>query len=147
MTAFRIGLFFLGLLLFGCSSEPSRLGVTGTVKIDGAPAPLTVIRFFPVDAGTDPRHASTATSDDKGSWSLKQTGKNVGLPAGEYKVTFSQTLVNGKATLGGSGGKASERLYGEKEAIPEVYRNQNTTTIVARVGRDSTTFDFDIKKK
>jgi hypothetical protein len=147
MAPLRMGWLAAGLLLIGCSSEPSRFPVSGTVKIDGAPAAQTVLRFFPTAGGADPRSANTAISDEKGNWSLKQSGKNEGLPSGEYKVTFSQTLVNGKAVLGGSGGKKSERLAGEKEAIPEIYRSQATTTIIANVSSSSTTFDFDIKRK
>ena len=137
----------LGVSLVGCSGEPSRRGVEGTVKIDGVPAPLTAVRFFPTDPNADPRSANTATTDNNGAWSLNQEGKNAGLPVGEYKVTFSQTLVRGKAVLGGSGGKKSERLAGETEGVPEIYRNVATTPETAHVSSSSTLFNFELKRK
>ena len=147
MRLLCVGALLFAVGLFGCSGEPSRLGVEGTVKIDGVPAPMTVIRFFPTNPDADPRSANTAKSDEKGIWSLKQDGKNAGLPVGDYKVTFSQTTVRGKPVLSGSGGKKNERLAGELENVPEIYRNPATTTITAHVSNSSTTFDFDIKRK
>jgi hypothetical protein len=135
---------FVGLAA-GCSSEPARYAVSGTVTIEGAPAGLAVVKFFPADPGTNPRSGGTAVADNTGKFSMGSGGTNTGLPAGEYKVTFSQTVDQGRPVLG-SGGKKSEPVPG-KETVPEAYRNPKTTPISARVGRDSTAFTFDIKKR
>jgi hypothetical protein len=134
-------------LFAGCSSEPTRYPVTGTVTIDGAPAGHATVKFIPAEPGTDPKHGGLVTADAEGKFSLGEEGKNTGLPAGSYKVAFSQALINGKASVGGSGGKASERLPGETDGVPESYRDPKTTPVTATVGPGSTTFTFEIKKK
>src|SRR5437764_247254 len=93
----------------GCSSEPSRYPVSGTVTANGAPVALATVKFLPAGPDADPRSGGMGVADESGKFVIGgEPGKNTGLPAGEYKVTFSQTLVNGKPTLGGSGGKKSE---------------------------------------
>jgi hypothetical protein len=135
---------FAGLAA-GCSSEPTRYPVSGTVTMDGVPAGLAVVKFFPADPGTHATSGGSVIADIAGKFSIGARGTNSGLPAGEYKVTFSQTVDRGRPVMG-SGGKKSEAVPGV-EAVPEAYRNPKTTPISARVGRDSTTFTFDIKKK
>ena len=93
----------LSVTFLGCSSEPSRYVVTGTVTMDGAPASLVVVSFLP--AAPDTIGGSIVPTDATGKFTMGEEGKNNGLPRGEYKVTFSQTLVKGKPTLAGSGGK------------------------------------------
>src|SRR5262245_5692378 len=88
-------LVFHGLvtvLAAGCSSEATRYPGQGTFTIDGAPAGLTTIKFLPVDPNTDPRHAGMAMADGSGKYAIGGDGKNTGLPAGDYKVTFTQTV-------------------------------------------------------
>ncbi len=132
----------------GCSSEPTRYAISGTVTANGAPVALAVVKFIPAAPGADTLSGGMGVADEAGKFTIGgEPGKNTGLPAGEYKVTFSQTLVNGRPTLGGSGGKKSEKLAGEKEAVADVYRDPQSTPVTARVGRDSTTFTFEIKTK
>jgi hypothetical protein len=130
----------------GCSFEETRYPVSGTVAIGGAPAGLTVVKFLPSDPNVDSKHAGSTMADSDGKFSIGGDGKNTGLPAGEYKVTFSQTVTAGGKPIVGSGGKRSEPVAG-KEAVPSEYRDVKTTPITVQVGRDSTTFAFDIKKK
>src|SRR5262249_14240144 len=115
---------FLPLLLLcplaGCSFEPTRYALSGSVTLHGGPAPLAVLRFYPT-GGANPMYGGTARTDAEGKFTLGEDGQASGLPAGDYKVTFSQTLVNGRPTLGGSGGKKSEALAGEREGLPEPY--------------------------
>ena len=80
-----------------------------------------------------------------GQFRLGEGSANSGLVAGEYKVTFSQTVDRGKPVYG-SGGKKSEPVAG-KEAVPAAYRDPKTTPETVRVGADSTTFQFAIKRK
>jgi hypothetical protein len=136
-------LFASGLLLAGCSSEPTRYVISGSVTIDGKPAAFATVGFIP--AGADPRYGAVATTDPKGQFTLGKEGENAGLPAGDYKVTFSQTLINGQPSLGGSGGKKSEQHPTEREAVPERYRNPENTPETATVNSSSRTFTFAIK--
>ncbi len=118
---------------------------TGSVNLDGAPAPLVIVRFHPAES--DSLTGGSAHTDPTGKFTIGETGKNTGLPSGEYKVTFSQTLVNDKPTLAGSGGKASEKVPSEKEAVADDYRDPQKTPITAYISGNSNTFTFDIKAK
>jgi hypothetical protein len=138
-------LFAFCVVVAGCSFEPSRYPVSGVVTLDGTQAALTVVRFQPANGNKDPRRAGMGVTDATGRFTIGESGKNTGLPTGEYKVTFSQTLVNGRPVFG-SGGKASERLVGEAEAVPEAYRNPATTPVTAQVGSSGGNFSFDIKR-
>jgi hypothetical protein len=138
-----VALTLLIALLAGCSSEPTRYAVTGTVKVDGKPGSYVTLRFHPEGgAGL----GGVVVADAKGEYSLSGEG-NAGLPAGSYKVTFSQTLINGKPSRGGSGGKAAEKVATERENLPEKYRKPETTPETARIGGASNSFDFDLKTK
>ncbi|WP_165228583.1 hypothetical protein [Aquisphaera insulae] len=133
----------LPLAALGCSGEPSRYAASGAVTMDGAPAPFVVLKFHPV--GGDPKLGGAGHTDDAGKFTIGEDGKNTGFPAGDYRVTFSQTLVKGKPTLAGSGGKAAEREKTEKEAVPDDYRNPEKTPVTATIGRGANAFTFDIK--
>jgi hypothetical protein len=144
MRSITLSLAVLSLLA-GCSSEPTRYPITGTVVIDDRPAPLTTIRFIPT-GNTSPMYGGVVNADSEGNFALGEEGKNTGLPAGEYKVTFSQTLIGNKPTLGGGGGKASERLETEQEGVPEAYRDPENTPVSVTVGSSSRTFTLEIRK-
>ena len=113
--------------------------------MDGAPAPYVVVRFYPVASGS--LAGGGGHTDEAGKFTIGENGKNTGFPSGEYKVTFSQTLVNGKPTLAGSGGKAAEREASEKEAVADDYRDPQKTPVTASVGGGTNDFTFDIKAK
>jgi hypothetical protein len=140
-------MIFSSVTVLGCSSEPSRYAATGTVTMDGAPAPLVVVRFIPVGSNSWP--GGSGPSDTAGKFTIGEDGKNTGLPSGEYKVTFSQTLVNGKPTLAGGGGKKSveETVPSEKEAVADDYLDPQKTPVTAKIGGGSNNFTFDIKAK
>jgi hypothetical protein len=138
------GLF--AVLAPGCSFEVPRYPVSGTVAIDGVAAGLTTVKFLPADPNADLRNGGMTMADGTGKFSIGADGKNTGLPAGEYKVTFTQTVDSKGKPIVGSGGKKSEAVAG-KEAVPDAYRDVKTTPVSVRVGRDANTFTFEIKKK
>ena len=134
-------------LTAGCSSGVTRYPVTGTVVMDGQPLGLATVHFYPADPAVDQSNGGTARTDEAGKFSLGEEGKNTGLAAGDYKVTVSQTLIGGKPSLGGSGGKKSEMTPGEKENVPDVYRSAQTTTLTAHVDKNSRTVTLELSKK
>jgi len=147
---FRVWTPCLGLAtvlasLAGCGGEPSRYVATGTVKIDGKPAPMVVVAFRPADPTLSV--GGTGVTDDSGKFSIGENGKNTGLPVGEYKVTFSQTLVKGKPTLSGSGGNAEEKTATEREVVADEYRDLAKTPVVAKIGGSTNEFNFEVKAK
>ncbi len=111
------------------------------------PAPYVVVRFHP--PSPDSLFGGSGPTDPTGKFSIGETGKNTGFPSGEYKVTFSQTLVNGKPTLAGGGGKKSveETVPSEREAVADEYRDPEKTPITATIGSGPNDFKFDIKAK
>jgi hypothetical protein len=131
----------------GCSSGVTRYPVAGTVVMDGQPVGLATIHFYPADPATDQSNGGTARTDETGKFSLGEEGKNTGLAAGDYKVLVSQTLIGGKPTVSGSGGKKSEMAPGEKENIPDVYRSLQTTTLLTHVDKNSRTVTLELTKK
>lgn len=147
----RLARFFIAMTLLcvavtGCSvGEASRYAATGTVTMDGAPAPFVIVSFLPTDPNS--RAGGSGHTDGTGKFTIGQDGKNTGLPSGEYKVTFSQTLVKGKPTLAGSGGKKSEMDKTEKEVVADEYRDREKTPVTATIGSGTNSFTFDIKAK
>jgi hypothetical protein len=140
---FFIAMTLLCVTVPGCLGEPSRYAVTGTVAMDGAPAPLVIVRFHPVGPGS--LAGGSGHTDEAGKFTIGENGKNTGFPSGEYKVTFSQTLVKGKPTLAGSGGKKAEKDPSEKEAVADDYRDPEKTPVTASIGSGTNNFTFDIK--
>jgi hypothetical protein len=129
--------------LAGCSSEPSRYAATGTVSMDGKPAPFVVVTFHATSG--DAKASGSGKTDDQGKFTVGETGKNSGFQSGEYKVTFSQTLVKGVPTLAGSGGKPEEKIATEKQAVADEYRSIEKTPVSAKIGSGSNDFKFEIK--
>jgi hypothetical protein len=146
IRAWRIALaVLLPVALLGCGGETSRYAARGTVTMDGVPAPFVVVSFRSPEANS--RSGGSGPTDASGKFTIGEDGKNTGLPAGEYKVTFSQTLVKGKPTLAGSGGKKEEKQKTEKEAVPDDYRDPQKTPITATIGSGTNNFTFDINVK
>jgi hypothetical protein len=140
------GIFVFLILVAGCStSEPARYAAKGKVSIDGKPASLVMVNFLPVDPNSTNRGSGPA--DANGEFTIGEDGKNTGLPAGDYKVTFSQTLINGKPTLAGSGGKVEEKVKTEVEAVADDYRDATKTPVTAKIGNGKNEFTFEIRSK
>ena len=130
----------------GCSWQPSRYPVSGTVTINGSPAALTHVNFVAVTPATPTSSGGSATTDKEGNFTITNGGKTPGLMAGEYKVIFQQTLIKGKPSLGGSRGKKSAMVPGETEGIPENYHVPDTTPIRVVVKSNMDPCKFDITK-
>lgn len=133
-------------LVIGCSSEVPRYPVTGTVLINGVPAGLATVKFL-ADGKTKEEYGGTVISDISGKFVMGNSDKNQGLPEGDYKVVFSQSVGKDGKPIYGSGGKKSEIIGGEREAVSEQYRNVKSTPISAHVGRSGNEFKFDINSK
>ena len=134
------------LFPMGCSSEPSRYPVTGTVTINGSPAALTHVNFIAIDPATPTSSGGSATTDGDGNFTITNGDKTPGLFSGEYKVIFQQTLMDGKPTLGGSRGKRSAMVPGESEGVPSEYLTPDTTPIRVTVKKNMEPCKFEIKK-
>lgn len=137
----------LAVLGPGCSWEPPRYAATGAVTIDGVPAPYVSVKFFPVSPNS--LTGGSGSTDATGKFSIGESGKNTGFPAGEYKVAFSQAVMNGKPMIAGGGGKKNpeETLPSEREGVADDYRDPQKTPITATIISSTNNFTFDIKAK
>ena len=131
--------------LVGCSSEPSRYAATGTVSMDGKPAPFVVITFHATSG--DAAASGSGRTDVKGDFKIGEDGKNSGFQTGEYKVTFAQSIVKGQPTLAGSGGKEGEKIASEKEGVADEFRDREKTPVTANIVKGKNEFKFEIKAK
>jgi hypothetical protein len=138
-------LMLFSVIVPGCFGEPSRYAASGTVTIEGAPAPYVRVTFRPLSP--DSLAGGSGSTDQAGKFTIGENGKNSGLPSGEYKVTFSQTYVDGKPTLAGGGGKKEETVPSEKEVVEDDYRDPLKTPITAKITSAGNNFTFDIKVK
>lgn len=134
-------------LVFGCSGTITRHPISGTVKMDGKPLALAIVNFYPADPKADQSGGGTARTDDNGNFTYGEDGKNTGLVTGEFKITVSQTLINGKPSIAGSGGKKGEKEKGEIENVPDVYRSLATTTLTAKVSKTDRTITIEMQKQ
>jgi hypothetical protein len=136
----------LCIIAAGCSWERSRHAVKGTVTINGVPLALAHVSFVAVNPATPTSSGGTTTTDKEGNFVVGSQGKALGLMAGDYKVIFQQTLINGKPTLGGARGKKSAMVPGETEGVPEAYLVPDTTPVVVTVTSNMEPCKFDITK-
>ena len=116
----------------GCSSEPKRLKVSGTVKYKGTPLASGSITFTPDGAGGS---MGGATIKD-GTFEMPAVS---GLLAGKYKVSVSQPDPKGAAKEGDAPGASRDA----KELIPEQYNTKTELTAeVKSIGPNEFTFEL-----
>ena len=120
--------FALTLMMFavGCDSGPQMGTVTGTITLDGAPAPSLEVSFNPVTAGTGT--TALAYTDASGNYKLTYPGGKTGAPVGEYKVSISPAETDGEAKAPAS--------------IPACYNTETTLTFTVAAGENTANFDL-----
>jgi len=113
--------------------------------MDGKPAPFVVITFHAKSG--DAAASGSGRTDVKGDFKIGEDGKNSGFQTGEYKVTFTQSIVKGQPTLAGSGGKEGEKIASEKEGVADEFRDREKTPVTANIVKGKNEFKFEIKAK
>jgi hypothetical protein len=108
------------LLAFtGCGKSDVRLEtfpVTGSLSVDGKPAPGATLVLHPVKIeGETLGAAPSARVKDDGSFTVSSYGADDGAPAGEYTVTVSWYKVNDE---GGPGPNVLPPLYASPTTSP-----------------------------
>lgn len=132
----------------GCGrGAPVFCPVTGTVKIDGKPTGAVQVRFSPADASADniATRIGLGITDAQGKFSLICAGGTDGIEAGDYKVTFSRPVEQGRPVMT----SATMKPEGARtiESIPPIYLKPETTPVTATVPKGGKDFIFEVKAK
>lgn len=126
---------FLAVLTSGCGQNTGgRLGVSGTVRFQGAPLQSGTIEF----ASADAKQLTGSTITD-GKYSVPAAQ---GLPPGKYTVRISATQDEGAAPTGPPGPESMTQQA--KSLIPPQYNVDSTLTAEVTQGGNNV-FDFDLK--
>src|SRR5262249_16790202 len=139
----RFGCVVVVAAVAGCSRESDLIQVTGAVKVDGQPAEGVQISFWPADAANkDSRNRyGAATTGKDGRFELRSISEK-GIEPGEYKVTFSRRMANGKVVT-----DPKKSGAGARESLMDKYTTQEATDVTARVSKDNRDFVFEVSSK
>lgn len=134
----------ISLTITGCSSNPvggPRLKtspVTGTVHVDGEPAMLLIVGFYPESGTSELNHPVMATTDKDGKFSVGTYQTGDGLPAGKYCLVFKwQTF----------GAKKQDKLKGAyKNAFDDPSKSTFKVTVEEGMPNDLGIIELTTKK-
>jgi hypothetical protein len=128
-------LIAVGLLLSvvsGCGGTYDAMA-SGTVTLDGKAVPRGTVSFAPTHGGP----AANSRIESDGSYRMR-TGREVGLPAGEYQVTVIANEL--PATESAPGVPPPDG----KPITPEWYRSSKTSGLKYTVDRGKNKIDLEL---
>ncbi|MFW6171395.1 MAG: hypothetical protein ACODAD_12960 [Planctomycetota bacterium] len=113
-------------LLAGCDSGAQMGQVSGTVTLDGEPAPSLEVSFEP----KDPSLGTTAMgyTQDDGSYQLHYPGSQTGAPVGEYSVSISPAETDAQTP---------------PPSIPPKYNTETELSFTVEPGENTANFDLE----
>jgi hypothetical protein len=135
----RYGLAVLGtaiLCAVGCGG-PYDSKVSGKVTLDGTVVPTGTVAFLPVSTGP-PAYGRV---DSAGTYTI-QTGREAGLPAGDYQVAVTANAPS-QVTKTADGGPPPPG----KAITPAWYGNKDTSGLKFTVKKGSNTIDLELKSQ
>ena len=152
MRFFSVLLLSCAVLTIGVSGcgggrsadQPKLVPVSGTVKLEGQPAPGVSVMFFPT--GLTRGTSYYANTDPSGRYELQSSDGQKGAPVGEYKVTCSKYVMP-DGSLFKSDGTQSPEMAGAKELLPPRYSDQLATELKATVPESGGTVNLDVSSK
>lgn len=144
-------LLFVVVILcsFGCS-KPPMLPVQGVVKLDGKPVGQCKVGFFPdTDHFDTDRHGfGFGITNDQGEFTIQHPQGEMGIWAGDYKVTFV-AWVDSEGQPLSVDTKPSEVEGGVINRFSDIYEAPSTTTerVTIKKGAEMTRFEFNLSSK
>jgi hypothetical protein len=120
----------------GCSSEPERFAVSGSVSLDGKAVSACTLVFQAVGAETPTAGATAVVSEGKFAIS-----KSNGLAAGEYGVIFTELQPDLDEYEVARTSGSNNAL--QKKFIPPKYTQANDLRV--KVAADMTPISLDLK--
>jgi hypothetical protein len=150
-----VGLFLV-IASSGCGSGikkpdwPPGVEVSGSVKLDGQPVELAIVRYIPEAETSGP--GATGMTDSLGEYSLTYRDPNgkiaSGVIPGKYKVAISRMLKpDGTVWTPSPENNEGPMTTGAREQIPMKFSNPAQCTLRAVIGPKGGTFNFDVKTK
>lgn len=117
----------LCMLLAGCGDEFQTAEVSGTIKVDGKPAPGLMIQFEPEDGSGTRLPPSIGYTNAEGQYALVRPGRKTGTVVGKHTVRVMTSEGSDLTTLKGRklAGMVSQR---EVKPGPNVIDVELTTT-------------------
>jgi hypothetical protein len=108
--------------------------VSGVVTLDGQPVPRGTVAYSPTQSGP----SAYARIEDDGSYTLR-TGREVGLPPGDYQVTVisNETSAESQTKLGGPPPPG-------KQITPLWYRTRATSGLKFTVEPGDNEFNLEL---
>jgi hypothetical protein len=145
----------------GCGGKYKPVPVSGTVTLDGQPVKNATVYFYAVGDERDGRPAYGATNEN-GEFKLSTMGNNDGALPRKYKVVITQYVPSNPNlkmpdfpdTQEGRDAK-SDFIYRNyeakgiapiKNALPEVYGDQNSTPLECEV-KGKMTVKFELTSR
>lgn len=136
-TKFMVSVLF-GMLLVGCSSEPERLAVSGSVSLDGKAVSNCILVFQSIDAGGSQLSATAIVSEGK-----FEVSKPNGLVPGEYGVVFTEVQPDLEDYEAARSAGARNAL--NKKFIPAKYTAANELRI--KIASDMQPISLSLKSR
>lgn len=122
-------------LVAGCSSEPSRVPLTGSVQYGGKPVPTGVVRLIAKDEKGVNSNASI--KDGKYEFTAKD-----GPQVGKYQVQITWPKKTGRKI-----NETEDQEYVQEEVIEQIPSKYNIKSeLTLDVTPAMKSFDFDLKK-
>lgn len=146
---FGIALLLLSMSVIGCApTPPAIVPAEGVVLLNGQPLAKADIRFVPMIQGFGAEFIATATTDDKGKFTLYCNGMN-GACVGENRVTVEEGALPDEAR--GESGKAqmiATRYLAslKNRPIPPVYTNLAQSPLSVTITPGQTTYDLKVTR-
>jgi hypothetical protein len=152
----------LACLTAGCSREPERGPVSGTVTLDGKPLPKIMVAFLPDPAHGTPGQRSVALTDQNGRYVVYSDKNQDGAVVGKHRVCLYDALAVPRAisapAVPGLPGKAKEPAPKNPSKVPQdpsrvppsrvpaAYSDMTRTPLQpVEVGRAAQTYDIALK--
>ena len=143
----RIAIFLIATLaLFpGCGGptppQMAKTAISGTVTFKGEPLSGASLTFTPT--GDTMGFVGTGRTDKNGVYVITDIRGAKGLAVGEFKVTISRRLLNGKEL--DPNDNTPEMDSPATESLPPRYSNPQSTELRATVTKDANPIDFHLK--
>jgi len=133
----RLGapLIVAAVLQTGCTGAATPVGaVSGKVTLDGKPLSEGEINFM------TPTGFGASASIQNGVYTLARSQFGQGIPPGDYLVAIGPVIKMGADPLA----KTSD-TQSSPDAIPDKYRNPETSGLTAKVVEGTTNIDFKLE--